>query len=182
MTPFEASYLNLKNWVRSYDGTGNNLQFTNWGSAGQPESRFCPNSYVDGLSVMRTDLPNPRVVSNTLGDVSKTPTGSIQLSKRNWNMLFALWGQFVEHDISSTQPGSTESVPIPVPRCDQYFDKDCTGTQQISFKRSAFDPTKNVRTEINLNTAWLDGSQIYGSDKATADKLRSFEKGKLLTS
>jgi hypothetical protein len=28
----------------------------------------------------------------------------------------------------------------------------------------------------------LDGSQIYGSDKATANKLRSFERGKLLTS
>ena len=33
-----------------------------------------------------------------------------------------------------------------------------------------------------MNTAWLDGSQVYGSDKATSNKLRSFEKGKLLTS
>lgn len=39
-----------------------------------------------------------------------------------------------------------------------------------------------MRTQINKNTAWLDGSQIYGSDKATAHKLRSFERGKLLTS
>jgi hypothetical protein len=180
--PFESIYSNLKNWVRSLDGTQNNLQFSNWGSAGQPESRFCPNDYEDGLSVMRTDLPNPREVSNILGDVSKTPNGQITLSRRNWNMIFAIWGQFVEHDISSTKTGSTESVPIPVPKWDPWFDKDGTGTQNIQFKRSTFDPSNNVRTQVNLNTAWLDGSQIYGSNKATADKLRSFERGKLLTS
>lgn len=31
-------------------------------------------------------------------------------------------------------------------------------------------------------TAWLDGSQIYGSSQTTADSLRTFEHGKLLTS
>jgi len=29
-------YMNLKNWTRSLDGTGNNANFTNWGSTGQP--------------------------------------------------------------------------------------------------------------------------------------------------
>lgn len=29
-------YLQLRNWTRSYDGTGNNAKNTNWGSAGQP--------------------------------------------------------------------------------------------------------------------------------------------------
>ena len=63
-------YMNLKNWTRSFDGTGNNPSFVNWGSAGQPESRFCSNSYTDGLGAMRTDLPNPRDLSNSLGDIN----------------------------------------------------------------------------------------------------------------
>lgn len=49
-------------------------------------------------------------------------------------------------------------------------------------RRSAFDSNQAVRTQINLNTAWLDGSQIYGSSNATASKLRSLARGKLLTS
>jgi peroxidase len=35
---------------------------------------------------------------------------------------------------------------------------------------------------VNVITAWIDGSQIYGSDKDTANSLRSFQNGKLLTS
>jgi hypothetical protein len=71
----------LNNWRRSFDGTGNNQQFTNWGSTGQPQSRYCPNNYEDGLSVMRSDLPNPRELSNVLGNIRLSPGGVIQLSK-----------------------------------------------------------------------------------------------------
>ena len=73
-------------------------------------------------------------------------------------------------------------MPISVPKCDRTFDKGCTGTQTIPFFRSVFDSSNSLRTQINLNTAWLDGSQIYGMTKTVADTLRSFSKGKLLTS
>ena len=53
-------YINMKNWQRSFDGTGNNAQFTNWGSTGQIQPRFCPNNYVNKLQAMQTNLPNPR--------------------------------------------------------------------------------------------------------------------------
>lgn len=88
-------YKNLKNWARSLDGTGNNANFTNWGSAGQPESRFCSNSYTDGFGAMKTNLPNPRDLSNSVGDINFSPNGTLQVSRANWNMLFPIWGQFV---------------------------------------------------------------------------------------
>ena len=131
---------------------------------------------------MQSTLPNPRVVSNSLGNVNLLPGGNIVLSRRNWNMVFAIWGQFTEHDVSLTKSSTTEPLPISVPSCDQWFDPQCTGTQKISFKRSAFDPNQAVRTQINLNTAWLDGSQVYGSSNPTSYTLRAFVNGKLLNS
>ena len=38
------------------------------------------------------------------------------------------------------------------------------------------------RNQMNGITAWVDASNVYGSDKETADKLRSFEGGKMKTS
>jgi hypothetical protein len=97
-------------------------------------------------------------------------------------MMFPIWGQFLDHDIDLTSFADTEPVPIPVPLCDRFFDPDCTGNQELPFMRSAFDPNQALRTQINLNTAWIDGSQIYGSSKSDSDALRTFSKGKLLTS
>ena len=90
-------------------------------------------------------------------------------------------GQFLDHDIILTTSG-TESVPIPIPLCDPSFDTACTGTQSLPFRRTTFDPSSVVRTQLNRITAWVDASQIYGSNKVTADSLRSFSQGKLKTS
>ncbi len=81
-----------------------------------------------------------------------------------------------------TKSANTEDISIKVPKCDKWFDITCTGTQTIQAKRSAFDSNQAVRTQINLITAWLDGSQIYGSNTVTANQLRSFNGGMLLTS
>ena len=32
---------------------------------------------------------------------------------------------------------------------------------------------------MNIITAWIDGSQVYGSSKEVSDRLRTFELGKL---
>lgn len=73
-------------------------------------------------------------------------------------------------------------MPIKIPNCDPWMDVSCTDSQTIPFKRSGFTLNSNgVRTQTNRNTAWVDGSQVYGSDSATAAKLRSFVNGKLKT-
>src|SRR4029078_8322928 len=55
-----------------------------------------------------------------------------------------------------------------------------------SFFRSLFNPTSGTRTsnpreQITDITSWIDGSLVYGSDKAKADTLRTFIKGQLKT-
>ena len=49
---------------------------------------------------MPKGLPNPRAVSNALGDISLSPNGEPVLSKSNWNLLFPIWAQFIDHDVS----------------------------------------------------------------------------------
>ena len=62
------------------------------------------------------------------------------------------------------------------------MDKKCTGKEELPFTRSIYNKNKEVRTNINVLTPWVDASQVYGSDKETADSLREFKYGKLKTS
>lgn len=52
------------------------------------------------------------------------------------------------------------------------MDKTCSGTQEFPNTRSIFNPNAQVRTNINVLTPWIDASQVYGSDKETANGLR----------
>ena len=56
----------------------------------------------------------------------------------------------------------------------------------MAIGRTQVDPTRNAQADgagrtsfINEVTHWWDGSQIYGSDQATQNRLRSGEMGKM---
>ncbi len=60
-----------------------------------------------------------------------------------------------------------------------------SGTQQIHFNRSLFDPatgTTNARQQMNQITSYIDGSNIYGSDTTRMNALRTGANGMLKTS
>ena len=62
------------------------------------------------------------------------------------------------------------------------FNIGLPGGKCHSFTRSDSVCTKSgVREQINANTAFVDGSQVYGSDEETAAKLRGFKDGLLKT-
>src|SRR5262245_49341975 len=168
---------------RSIDGTGNNLSHPTWGSAGADLVRIAPAAYANGFSTPGgVNRPSPRAISNTIvaqdGDV---------LNNRDLSAMVYAFGQFLDHDLDLTTAGNTEPLPIPVPAGDPHFDPAGTGKQTIAFSRSNFDPATgkavgNPRQQVNVITAWIDGSMIYGSDNFTADALRSHQGGKLKTS
>lgn len=169
---------------RSTDGSGNNLLHPEYGSVGQQLLRVADSAYSDGISTLAgSSRPSAREVSNAIAAQNPESEGNA----RELSAFAYVWGQFLDHDIDFTEPVGNELANIEVPLGDPFFDPAQAGNVTIPFTRSRFDATTgdsvlNPRQQVNGITAWVDGSMIYGSDQATADSLRTFEGGRLLTS
>ncbi|MBD3658285.1 peroxidase family protein [Marinobacter sp.] len=162
--------------ARTEDGTCNILANPAEGSA---MKRFGRN--VDPATVFaetEQDIlltPNPREVSNVLmarGDEFQPATIV--------NFIAAAWIQFMVHDWFDHGPNA-EGNPIEF----ALPDGDPLGSGTMSVRRTQPDASRTPTetslpvTYQNTNTHWWDGSQLYGSDKATNDKVRAFVDGKL---
>ena len=167
---------------RTYDGTWNNLNWIAWGQTGSKLLRKSSSAYSDRRSEpARGDELSPRAISNLVFEQSDSIDNSLSLSSMVWQ-----WGQFIDHDLDLTESHvPLEPLPIPVPTGDPFFDPAGTGTQVIPFFRSAYlrrTGFLNPRQQVNQITAWIDGSNVYGSDEETAQSLREYRNGRLLCS
>lgn len=168
---------------RSIDGKSNNLTHSEWGAAAGPIVRMTSNGYDDGISAPGgTSRTNPRVISNAIFDQTVSIPNPYQISDFGW-----AFGQFMDHDLSLVNDNFSEPMTIPVPAGDPHFDPQNTGTAEIHMFRSVSDTTtgtspSNPRAHINEITAWIDASNVYGSDMKRSIWLRTFADGKLKTS
>jgi hypothetical protein len=170
---------------RSITGFGNNIANPTWGQAGTDLLRISPVAYADGISApSQPNTLSPRFISNALNDQTDPNNPAQDLSPpqtRDLSDFAYVWGQFIDHDMGLTLDNTTESFPIAVPA------GDAIGPAPLPFTRSNFDPNTGTsashpRQQVNSNTAFLDLSNVYGSDAATADALRSHVGGRLKTS
>ena len=155
---------------RTIDGSNNNLSNLDWGAAGTEMMRMMSADYPlsDGSLPSRMDGPSARAVSNAVcaspGDLPN-PQG---VSDYLWQ-----WGQFLDHDIDETPVGS-ETLDIPVPAGDPWFDPMNSGTQVIGMHRSAYMINgSGERQQFNNITAFIDASNVYGSEDELAHWLRT---------
>ncbi|TJY61043.1 peroxiredoxin [Sinimarinibacterium sp. CAU 1509] len=161
--------------VRAIDGAGNNPNDPTMGEAGHPLLREADAAFADGFSAPAgPERPNPRAVSSGVcrQDVSRP-------NRRGASDFLWQWGQFLDHDLSrSPEASPKEPLGIPVPPGDPQFDPGVTGAVVIDFNRSSFDPLSGIngpREQMNTLTAYIDASNVYGSDPVRADALRTHD-------
>jgi peroxidase len=166
---------------RAIDGWGNNVAKPWIGTRDIQLERWFQNNYADSAAAPAGPTrPNPRSISNAVFAQRESVPNTRGASDFLWQ-----WGQFLDHDLSLSEaraPG--EAMPIVVPPQDPFFPN---GTV-FAFRRSSHDPRtgngrNRPRQQLNALTAWIDASQVYGSDYARAQALRRNDgSGELATS
>ena len=122
--------------------------------------------------------PNPREISRKLL-TRQGPMKEVSFL----NLLAAAWIQFENHDwINHGEILFDDVHEIPLAE-DDPFRKRFRQTK-LFIGKTQTDPTRSSADEtpitfINEVTHWWDGSQIYGSDQQTVDRLRSGVDGKM---
>lgn len=169
--------------VRPIDGVDPSRANPAWGAAGIQLRRWARARYDDGWSTPAQRLrPNPRAVSQIVNREDAAIPNALGASSFLWQ-----WGQFLDHDLDLTEAGG-EAFDIPVPAGDPLFDPTGAGTAGIGFFRSVHDPSTGIalvgpRQQVNLVTAYIDASNVYGSDMRRAQALRAPDgSGRLRTS
>ncbi len=154
--------------------------------------RVSAAAYADGISKPSmggktpTFVPSPRTVSNDVFNQASTLFGpaSTDVNTVNGNGLSDFgytFGQFMDHDMDLTPDGGA-AFNIPV---DPAHPNDPIAS--LLFTRSQADPntgtgTSNPLQQINVNTSYLDLSQVYGSTTTVEMALRTGSGGLLKTS
>lgn len=161
--------------ARTADGSFNDLQQPQMGMAGTRFGRNIPLTAIQPETGQQLMTPNPRVVSRTLMTREQFQPATIL------NLLAASWIQFENHDWFShgdNQPNNKLEIPLEDndPWPEEYRPLTVGKTLVDESRPSEATPP----TFINKVTHWWDGSQIYGSDPETVDRVRSHGDGKLV--
>ncbi len=163
--------------VQSIDGHGNNLLNAAGGAAETQLARLVESDYSDGVAAM---AGGSRIGARHISNIVSAQASEIPNSDSATDFLW-LWGQFLDHDIDLTDgTNPPEIVAIVVPDGDAFFDPDAEGGKSIPFNRSIYDSTTgtgtdNPRQQLNEISAWIDGSNVYGSDTERAQELRELD-------
>jgi Animal haem peroxidase len=157
--------LDVRRW-RTADGSYNDLNDPMMGRANTRFARNVPLAYT---------YPDQALYDPKPLDVSQLLVREKFAWHDHLNVLVSAWVQFQVHDWFLHAPPDRENT-IPL-------DPDNPDGMRVG--RTVPDPTRTdnppvgAPTYLNTVTHWWDGSQLYGSDQATQDRVRSHVDGKL---
>ncbi|MDA0735133.1 MAG: tetratricopeptide repeat protein [Chloroflexi bacterium] len=164
---------------RTADGSWNNLSDPKEGAAHTRFPRNVANNVIVPETGDRLMTPNPREVS-----LAFLTRGEEMKEVPFLNLIAAVWINFQNHDwVHHGQNMINEVHEVPLPANDPAREK--YRQKSMFIPKTQPDPTRmpdrdqTPVTFINEVTHWWDGSQIYGSNQETVDRLRSRVDGKL---
>lgn len=161
---------------RMPDGTGNNLGDPAMGAAG---TRFQYNTKPD----MRYELNDPPLMDaaklldrkefKALPVMNLLGVASLQGNVHDW----------MDHGKHQNTADGFWTIPLP----EDHPIRKYHGQTEMKIPKLLVDSTRNLaddkaeirQTYENTVTHWWDASEIYGSDKATSDRLREHKDGKM---
>ncbi|KAE9977514.1 hypothetical protein EG328_002021 [Venturia inaequalis] len=158
---------------RNSDGKFNSAELPLMGCAGTRFGRNFPRQYTSKPTETEMMTPNPRMLS----DIFMTRKEFIPAT--TLNLLAAAWIQFQTHDWF-VHENSDEVYDIPLPKDDKWphGDMKLLQTKPDDILHPSDEKCPGYK---NKNTAWWDLSQIYGSNEAITQNLRTTSgDGKLL--
>ncbi|MFI1060668.1 peroxidase family protein [Streptomyces spororaveus] len=162
---------------RSYDGTFNDLSAPRMGAVGATFGRTMPPVYRPD----RFDTPNPVTVSRELLQRDAfIPATSL-------NIIAAAWIQFQVHDWVKHRrlPVGVKSVEVPLPPGETWQNTP-GGPRERVMRFGADEPVSGPGGErspivfASEVSHWWDGSEVYGGEHFTADRLREAGGGAAL--
>ena len=164
---------------RTANGSWNNFDNPMEGAAGTRFPRNVEDKVAQPESAETLLSPNPREISRQL-----LTRGDQMLEVPFLNLLAASWIQFQNHDwVNHGEILYDDFIEIPLAEDDPARKK--YHQTKLFVGRSQPDPTRRKTGEktpvtfVNEVTHWWDGSQVYGSDQQTQDRLRSGVDGKM---
>jgi hypothetical protein len=165
-------------YVRTIDGTYNDLTDTNMGKVGCRFGRNVP--LTDTVPEKDADLlqPSPREVSRRL------LTREEFLPATTVNTLAAAWLQFEVHDwFSHGKNPTADPWLVPLENDDDWW-RDPGRIEPMPIQRTrrdeSNDPGRDVApTYRTTETHWWDASQVYGNNQTMAEALRTGSEGRL---
>lgn len=152
--------------ARHVDGTGNNVDHAEWGTAGATLERLSFADYADGIGEPQ-DRGDARAISNTIMAQDGDIPNSFGVSD-----IFTYFGQFIDHDIDLTHTNSAEQVSTTIAAGDPIFAEG----SELSIDRSQVVDGTGVTTpreQANAITSFVDASNIYGSSDEVHGLLRA---------
>ena len=182
---------------RTYDGTCNNFFYPLRGAVHTAFPRLLPAEYEDGISSPmgrsqavagdHTSPPWPSARHISWKVVRSNATSLDGSDSAGITHMVMQWGQFLDHDLDLTPVFDEECGCNHTPKCSpiHVHENDTTfgmasanDGRCLSFSRSLptckMDTSASVpRDQVNQITAFVDGSQVYGSSEKLALSLRT---------
>jgi hypothetical protein len=160
--------------ARHSDGKYNSLSQPLSGCTGQRFGRNFARKYTPTPTQEELWTPNPRMLSQLFMERKEF------LPATTLNLLAAAWIQFQTHDWFKHDVDLSQTLDVPLPDGDNWPH----GKMVVHPSRPdvVLHPSDKITPGYkNLNTAWWDGSQIYGQSEEETMALRDTSPdGKLL--